>query len=135
MRFFFDNNLSPFLAKAIHELCRPHGATVLHLRDRYDAKTRDEIWIEQLGAEGGWSIVGQDRFLKNNLEKEALRQSGLVAFVLSKGWSDQKEWDKAWHLVRWWPRIMEQAALIEGGAVFEVPVRFSGKGKFRQILL
>ncbi len=135
MKFFFDNNISPYLAKAIHELSQPHGTTVLHLRDRYDAATADNTWIEQLGKEGGWSIVSHDRFSKNNLEKEALRQSALVAFVLSKGWANQKEWDKAWQLVRWWPRIMAQAALIEGGAVFEVPVRFSGKGKFRQILL
>ena len=36
-------------------------------------------------------------------------------------------------VVRWWPRIMEQADLVTGGAVFEVPYNFSGKGRFQQI--
>ena len=97
--------------------------------------TPDVIWIGALATEGDWCIITQDRLTKKSLEKEALRQSGLIAFILAKGWSGLKEWDKAWHLVRWWPRILTQAALVKGGAAFQVPVRFSGKGKFTQIRL
>ena len=135
MRFLFDNNLSQYLAKAIHALCEPHGVGVEHLREKFPHNVQDREWIAALGAEGGWSIVSQDRFTKSSLEKEALRRSGLVAFIMAKGWANHKEWEKAWRLVRWWPRIMEQANLVEGGAVFEVPVRFVGKGKFRPIKL
>ena len=135
MKFFFDNNLSPYLAAAIHQLCKPHGVEVVHLRQRFPGDCADHVWISALADEGDWSIISHDRFVKNDLEKDALRQSGLVAFILSRPWSRHQEWDKAWHLVRWWPRIMNQAALIEGGAVFEVPVQFSGKGRFKQIML
>lgn len=30
-------------------------------------------------------------------------------------------------LVRWWPRIMEQAELAEAGAGFEIPQKATGK--------
>ena len=133
MRFFFDNNLSPYLAKAIHALCEPRGSQVWHLRQKFSGTTSDVEWINALAADGGWCVVSQDRLTKNPLEKEALRQSGLVAFIMAKGWVKYEGWEKAWRLVRWWPRIMEQANLVEGGAVFEVPIKFVGKGKFKPI--
>ena len=135
MRFLFDNNLSPHLAKAIDALCKPDGIEVRHIRDKFAGDTPDTEWIAALAAEVDWCIVSQDRLTKNPLEKEALRRSGLTAFILQKGWIALTAWEKAWRLVRWWPRIMDQARLVEGGAVFAVSVRFSGKGKFKQIML
>ena len=105
----------------------------MHLRERFAKDTPDVEWINVLAVEGDWCIVTGDRLKKNPLEREALRRSGLTAFFLTKGWANLKEWDKAWHLVRWWSRIMDQPGLVEGGAAFDVPVRFSGKGKFKQI--
>jgi hypothetical protein len=55
--------------------------------------------------------------------------------MLARAWSSQKMWDQAAALVRWWPRILEQAELIAGGAVFEVPFGFSNKKKLKQIRL
>ena len=133
MRFFFDNNLSPPLAQAIGALCKPWGIEVVHLREKFAENTHDVEWIDALAQEGGWCIVTGDRLKKNPLEREALRRSGLTAFILTKGWTNLKDWDGAWHLVRWWPQIMKQADLVEGGAAFDVPVKFSGKGKFKQV--
>ena len=135
MNFFFDNNLSPYLARAIGALSEPDGIQVIHLRDKFAPSTPDIIWLAELAKEGGWAIISQDRLTRNQLEKEALRRSGLVAFILAKGSSSLREWDKAWRIVRWWPRILEQAELIAGGAAFEVPVRFVGKGKLQSIRL
>ena len=135
MRFFFDNNLSPYLAKALDALCRPGGVAVEHLRAKFPEDISDVEWIGRLAKEGEWSVITQDRLIRNPLEKLAFRQSGLTAFVLTKAWARQKYWEKAARLVRWWPRIMEQAELVEGGAAFEVPWRFSGKGKFKTLRL
>lgn len=135
MKFLIDNNLSPYLARALAALSSPHDIEVIHLRDKFLKNTPDIEWINALSTEQGWSVVTQDRLIKNPLEKEALRRSGLTAFVLAKGWSAQLEWDKAAQLVRWWPRIIEQASLVRGGAAFQVPWKISGKGQFKQIQL
>ena len=132
MKFLFDNNLPPSLAQAMAALCEHEDVEVVHLRDRFAENTTDTEWIKALSKEGNWAVISIDRFKKSPLEKEALRRSGLTAFILVKGWSDHKYWEKAAQLVRWWPRIMEQAELVQPGAVFEVPWNFSGKGKFRQ---
>jgi hypothetical protein len=94
----------------------------------------DVDWIKTLSDEGGWVIVTHDRFTKNSLEKEALRASGLITFILAKGWANLPEWEKAWVLVRWWPRIIDQSELVKMGAFF-VPVKFSGKGRFEPVKL
>ena len=131
MRFLIDNNFSPYLAKALAALCEPESVGVYHLRDKFKPETPDVEWIDALTNEGDWAIVSQDRLTRKSPERDALRRSGLTAFILTKGWTDLREWDKAWHLVRWWPRIMASATLVSGA--FEVPVKFSGHGKLRQI--
>jgi hypothetical protein len=133
VKFLVDNNLSPYLAKALAALCEPDSIEVKHLRDKFAANTPDVDWIGALAAEGDWAVVSQDRLTRKSPEREALRRSGLTAFILAKGWSQLGEWDKAWHLVRWWPRIMASAGLVSGA--FEVPVVFSGQGKLKQIAL
>ncbi len=134
MKFFFDNNLPPPLAHALRELSKPDDHTVFHLRDRYSANTPDTDWIEKLSREGGWVVITHDK-LNKGLEREALRQAGLLVFFLDKSWVDHGFWEKASNLVKWWPRIIEQASGIEGGAAFKVKWNFSGKGLFEQIKL
>ncbi len=129
MRYFFDNNLSIHLAHALAALCKAESVEVIHLRDKFPAAISDIEWIGALAKEGDWVVISQDRLTRNPLEKEALRRSGLTAFILVKGWARHNGWEIAARPVRWWPRIMEGAELFEGGAAFEVPWIFSGKGK------
>ena len=126
-------NLSVYYAQALAALCKPAKVTVTHIKEKFPSNPPDIEWIEALADEGDWAVISHDRFHKNPLEKEALRRAGLTVFVLKKSWADQKNWSKAAQLVRWWPRIMEQADLVTGGAVFEVPYNFSGKGRFQQV--
>lgn len=134
MKFFFDNNLPSQFAKALDALSSAEGNSVIHLRDRFPRETPDHIWLNTLADEGGWVIITQDRIGKNDLEREALRRTGVVTFVLKKSWSSQKFWDKAHNLVRWWPRIAEHASGVRKG-VFRVDWRFSGKGRFETFIV
>ena len=43
-------------------------------------------------------------------------------------------WDKAILLVRWWPRILEQAGLVDSGG-FLVPPKYGAKGRFKSVPL
>lgn len=133
MQVLIDNNLPPALARALHELSDAHeDVPVTHLRDKFDATTADTDWIDALAAEGGWIVISQDRLRKSRLEREALRRSGLVFFLLEKSWSNHTFWEKSYNLVRWWPAILEQADRVVDGAAFLVPWQFSGRGKFKQ---
>lgn len=136
MNFFCDANISLHLAHALHALSLPNGHSVIHLTDRFRADTADVIWVEALSKEGSWSVLTQDRAMaRHPVEQEALRRSGLTVFMLARGWSSQKHWDKAAALVRWWPKIIEQAGLVIGGAAFEVPWGFTGKKRLKQLKL
>lgn len=135
MKFFFDNNLPPNLAHAIRELSKVESPVpiVIHLIDKFPPNCKDQVWISELGNEGDWVVISQDKFNKNDLEREALRESGLIVFALNKAWAQQEYWMKSQNLVKWWPSIMEQSGRLKGGAAFRVPWQLSGRGKFEQI--
>lgn len=132
MKFFVDNNLPPPLAHALRELSKPESHDVLHLKDKFATNTPDTEWIKCLSEERGWIVVTHDN-LNKGLEREALRRAGLLVFFLDKSWVNHNYWEKAHNLVKWWPRIIEQAGGIEGGAAFQVKWNLSGKGKFEQV--
>lgn len=126
MKFFLDNNLSPYLAAALHALSEPHGHIVTHLQDKFSRDVSDVDWITGLGAEGNWIIVSGDyRITRNAHERAAWQASGLTSFFLERGWMKIPLWDFAWKLVRWWPDIIAQAERIAPGASFSVPVSSS----------
>lgn len=109
MKFLLDNNLPPPLARALNELCKRDGHTVVHLSEKFTPSTPDIEWVKALKAEGNWVVVSQDQFKKSDLEKQAFRQAGLTVFCLAKHWSKATYWDKAHQIVRWWPAIIEQS--------------------------
>lgn len=135
MKLLLDNNLPPALARALHELTvREWDNThrVTHLRERFDANTPDTEWVSALAQEENWVVVTHDQ-LNKGAEREVLRRAGLKVFWLDGSWKNHAFWDKAVQLARWWPRIIEQAEGIHGGAAFRVPWNFTGKGKFGQL--
>lgn len=107
---------------------------VVALRAKFPANTPDEKWIQALADEGDWVVITHDKF-KKGMEPEVLRRAGLIVFLLGKSWGHHKFWDKAYQLVRWWPAIVDLSERLEGGAAYEVPYRFSGKGKFKQLTI
>lgn len=135
MKLLIDNNLPPALARALHELSiREWNGRhrVCALRDRFPANTPDTEWIGALSNEDDWVVITHDR-LNKGLERKALKHAGLKVFFLDRSWKNHKFWDKTVQLVRWWPRIIEQAEGITGGAAFRVRWNFRGKGQFEQI--
>ena len=86
-----DNNLPPALARALNALSANKFSDleqVIALREKLPPDTSDVAWIQMLGQEGGWFILSADQFRKHgDLERKALRQSGLIVFCLSKQWS------------------------------------------------
>lgn len=133
MKFLFDNNLPPSLARGIAELSKfePAVDKVVSLRDKFPANTPDTVWLEALMREGGWIVVSIDRFKKSSAEREMLRRQGLTVFVLDPQWS-KPYWVQAAQLVLWWPKILAVPKLTSKTAV-RVPWKFSSKSTFEQI--
>jgi hypothetical protein len=131
LKVFFDNNLSPYLAHALDVLLGPEGDRVVHLTDRFSADTEDRVWMTALGDERGWIVISADRRIhRNRLERDAWRRSGLVVFFLSPQWHRLRSTDIAWRLLRWWPRIRDQAGIVAPPAAFELPLAY-GAGRLK----
>ena len=133
MKFLFDNNLPPSLARGIGELSKfdPVVEQVIPLRDKFPPSTPDVEWLGSLVEEGGWIVVSIDRFKKSTAEREMLRRQGLTVFVLDRQWS-KPYWSQAAQLVLWWPKIIDVAKLTSKTAL-RVPWRYGGKSTFEQI--
>lgn len=133
MKFLFDNNLPPSLARGIAELSKfdPKVEAVVALRDKFAADTPDEAWLSALAEEGGWIIISKDRFKKSSAEQELIRRRGLTVFVLDPQWA-KPYWVQAAQLVHWWPKILEVSKLTSKSAM-RVPWKITGKSTFEQI--
>lgn len=124
MNFFFDNNISPKLARAIDALEGDGGNSVTHLRERFAVNASDEDWISSLGQESGWVVVTSDyRITKNPHEIRAWQESGLTVFFLRKSWLHITLWEQAWQLIKRWPQIVDTAGRESPGSRFIVPIR------------
>lgn len=133
MNFLLDNNLPPALARALNELCKQDGHTVVPLRDKFPPNSSDSFWITELSREGSWAVVSQDKFSKGEVERKAFRECGLPIFCLAKQWGGEDYWSKSHNLVRWWPAIIRQAEMLTGGAAMKVSWKYIPPGKFEQI--
>lgn len=136
MKFVFDRNWSPYLARAVASLSEPEGHEVRHLADdpRFPPTAADAEWIKAFADEGGWAIVTKDRLRKGSAEREALRRTGVLVFIFTGSWSHAAPWDQAAALVRWWPTILPLAATVRSGA-FEVPYKLGKPTGIRQAVL
>ena len=134
MRFFLDRNLSPHLATALAALCIPESIHVEHHNIRFGPTTPDVDWINKLAAESGWGVITQDRLIKNPPERQALKSTGLLVFILAKQWTHVAHLDKSAALVRWMPAIIVVATRVSSGT-FMVPYNLSGKGRMESVTL
>ena len=118
MKLFFDNNLSPRLARGLDALVQPDHR-VTHLKDRFAANTADEAWMRELAREPDWIIVSGDlQIRKNPHEVRAWQQAGHTTFFLKKGWIDLPFWDQAWKFVKVFPELVATAEKAKKGAAF-----------------
>ena len=80
--FFLDESLdSDFLASAL----RAAGARVERLTEHFPKGTPDEVWLARAGAEQ-WIVLTRDKRIRyRQLEKVALKNAGVRAFVFIGG--------------------------------------------------
>lgn len=110
-----------------HQFPPLHVGQVSHLREIFAPDTADLDWIGELARQQGWTIISGDAFRKKNgAERKVIQQSGLSVFVLQPSWSIYPFWEKTPQIVRWWPRIVDQADSVERIAM-QIPWKISGR--------
>jgi PIN domain-containing protein len=111
MRFFFDRNMSRYLAQAIDKLDREND--IRHHDDdpRFEPETADIEWMTTLARDDPpWIVLsGDGSILKNRAERAALEESGLTFFCMAKQWKHMNLYEYSWRLIKTWPSILESA--------------------------
>lgn len=127
MKLFVDENLPPVVARSLHVLLSVEGHQVMAARDKCPGAT-DEDWIRLLTREGGWCVLSHDlRIRRDPLSKAAWRSSRLIGFFLAPAFDKRLVTEKA-ALVLWhWPAMVTQAGIVQGPALFELPINRSSK--------
>jgi hypothetical protein len=130
LKVLLDHNLSPHIAAAMDALVRPRGHQVVALQKRFPPHTADEVWIRALGQEGGWVVISGDvRITKNAAERNAWRQAGLIGFFLMPVWRKYDPLGQTARLLLWWEKLVVQAQLVKGGAIYQLPINVGNKLK------
>jgi predicted nuclease of predicted toxin-antitoxin system len=78
MKFFFDNNLSENLTRGLKDF----GEDVVHLKDLFNEKTEDQVWLEEIGQKKMFLITRDERIRRNPFELNALKTYNVGAFFL-----------------------------------------------------
>jgi hypothetical protein len=131
VNYFFDENFSPPLVRAISALHSRDNEndSITYARAMDFAGVWDPTWINALGQHGDdWTILSHDRMRR---ERQLVQTSRFTWFIFDRGWSNLKFWDESWKLVKAWPDIVE-ACRRSPGQVYSVSV--SGARKNRREL-
>ena len=120
MKFFFDNNLPPVIARAMAPIAADEGDEIQHLRIRFSPETKDVEWLNALGTAREWIVVSRDGFSKTAEEKKEIVDRAHCAFILSKAYANLKFWILASKLLLRWPDIREKALASRVGRVYKV---------------
>ena len=121
MNFFFDTNLSPYLAQAIN--CLEREGEVVHLTEKFPGDTPDEDWLKYVG-KNNLILITKDKKIKRRVaELRAIKKYKVRAFVLTC--RNRDNWEIALQLIKKWREIKELAAKNIPPFAFKVP--FAGK--------
>ncbi|HEY0434002.1 MAG TPA: DUF5615 family PIN-like protein [Chitinophagaceae bacterium] len=128
MKFFFDNNLAPKVARGLHAFVQPEHQ-VVHLKDRFAASTEDEVWMKKLAEDADWIIITADiRISKNPYEIRAWKEAGHTIVFLKPGWTDMSFWVQVNKFTKCFPEIMKKVEKARRGSSFMVSVNGKVEG-------
>ncbi len=113
--FFFDNDISFRIAKAIASLVHDHE--VISLRDRFDVNTADTEWIPQAGA-SGWIVISRDHNQRRrNAEHKALLANGVRVIYIRYHAKPDTLFSDAARIIKNWPRIQTWGLAAKPGTL------------------
>lgn len=122
MKILIDENLPPALARALNALF-DGDHEIAHLREKFGPGVKDIQWIGDLSREGRWIVIPADRRItRNKAEYATFQNSRLIGFFMAPGVDKSPLVRKMARLLLLWDNIVDLAARMEGGAMFELPL-------------
>ena len=120
MNFFFDNNISPNLAKAMNLLEEGEGS-VKHLKDRFPGDERDENWLPHVGNNDLILITRDRRIRRRPAELSAYKRYKVGAFILTG--KVMTKWQGIKQLILAWEEIKRLNIATNKPYAFQIPLR------------
>lgn len=118
------------MARALRELFK-NEHDITYLAEKFSTSISDLDWIANLSKDGQWIVVSGDRRItRNHAEYHAFRNSNLIGLFLSQGLNKAPVIKQMERLLALWPSIITVAATVQGGAMFELPIKST---KLRQL--
>lgn len=135
MNLFFDNNVSPRLARTVKAFFadkRGEEHDAYHLKDLFPPNATDVEWFQGLQKKGGeWVIVTSDlRITKNRHEALAWQESGYPALFLAKGWTGLDQYEYVSKFFHHLPNLLKKIERSKPGTGYLVQV--SGQ-KYKEV--
>ena len=125
MIYILDENTSERFARMLDAFERNPEHSVRHITDYFSPGTKDPEWINDLAErKESFTILSKDnKILRNEHDKEALRKSGLTTVILEKGWTKSMPYEnQAWVLVKAWPKIVQETTMVRKPTLYRLNV-------------
>ncbi len=126
MRFVFDENHPPVLARMLVPLCESDPYMVTDVRSLGLGGMKDEDLLRALHEPDVKQVlVTTDRAMRRRKhERLAVASTGAVIVVGVSNWNQASSlWDRARMMLWWWPTIVEGARSADPGTFLELPWR------------
>jgi hypothetical protein len=118
--FFFDNDISFRIVRALSQLVDPSHHELLALRDRFPVNTRDTDWIPEAGA-NGWIVVSRDHNQRRrDAERRALQEHNVRALYIRQSGNALELYADAARIIRCWPKIRDWGNAAGPGALVKL---------------
>jgi hypothetical protein len=113
-KIYFDENLSPYLARGLHLLHQPLQSKtpveILSLQDVFGKGIKDEEWIPKLGEEKAVIITQDMRIFKVRSQRDLFHAYGVgVFFFHPPSKSGYSYWDLVKSVINRWEEIKKIA--------------------------
>jgi PIN like domain len=97
-------------------------------------KRSDVPWVRRFAAAGGKIIIsGDTNMMKEDHERLAPIEAGMLVIFFGSQWSGWKFHRKSALLLNWWPMIVSTSAKAKPGSFWRVPTSWREGGKLRSI--
>lgn len=132
MKVYFDENISPHLAKGLHILEQPNnqGFEIYSIKEIFGSGIEDEKWIPIVGKENSIVITQDINIQRKSNQRELYKKHGIGIFFVrppsKKGYS---YWEMVEYTISRWKEFKQIALITERPFAY----RCSCRGKIEKI--